>query len=101
MKHHPASVDLELVKRLVASTTTSNLQSFLYKEFSCISKEYAGWNLKGCGLSLMRPHSETFDCLNFELTATEQGTICTVLWMLQNKQNILRGIFLIYMPTKE
>ena len=42
VKHHPASVDLELVKRLVVSTTTSNLQSFLCKEFSCISKEYAG-----------------------------------------------------------
>lgn len=42
VKHHPASVDLELVKRLVVSTATSNLQTFLYKEFSCISKEYAG-----------------------------------------------------------
>ncbi|KAL0026624.1 hypothetical protein WJX77_011706 [Trebouxia sp. C0004] len=42
VKHHPASVDLELVKRLAATTATSNLQSFLFKEFSCISKEYAG-----------------------------------------------------------
>ena len=42
VKHHPASVDLELVKRLAASTTASTLQNFLYKEFSCISKEYAG-----------------------------------------------------------
>lgn len=42
VKHHPASVDLELVKRLAATTTTSNLKSFLYKEFSCISKDYAG-----------------------------------------------------------
>lgn len=42
VKHHPASVDLELVKRLAANTTTHSLQSFLCKDFSCISKEYAG-----------------------------------------------------------
>eukprot|EP00884_Botryococcus_braunii_P009390 jgi/Botrbrau1/18452/Bobra.0072s0035.1 len=42
VKHHPASVDLELVKRLVTITKCSNLQQFLFKEFSNINKEYAG-----------------------------------------------------------
>jgi DNA topoisomerase VI subunit B len=42
VKHHPASVDLELIKRLIASTKCSTLQQFLYKEFSCISKDHAG-----------------------------------------------------------
>ena len=42
VKHHPASVDLELIKRLAATTKCKSLQQFLYKEFSCISKEYAG-----------------------------------------------------------
>lgn len=42
VKHHPASVDLELVKRLVQASTAKSLQSFLHKEFSNISKDYAG-----------------------------------------------------------
>jgi hypothetical protein len=41
-KHHPASVDLELVKRLVTTTKASTLKAFLSKEFSNISKDYAG-----------------------------------------------------------
>ena len=41
-KHHPASVDLELVKRLVATTKCSSLQKFLVSEFSAISKDLAG-----------------------------------------------------------
>ena len=42
VKHHPASVDLELIKRLAATTRSKSLQQFLYKDFSCISKDYAG-----------------------------------------------------------
>ena len=42
VKHHPSSMDLELVKRLVVSTKRATLQQFLAKEFSCISNEYAG-----------------------------------------------------------
>ena len=42
VKHHPASVDLELIKRLAATTKCKSLQQFLYKEFSCISKDFAG-----------------------------------------------------------
>ena len=42
VKHHPASVDLELIKRLAATTKSKSLQQFLYKDFSCISKDYAG-----------------------------------------------------------
>ena len=41
-KHHPASVDLELVKRLATTTKASSLQAFLVKEFWGISKDYAG-----------------------------------------------------------
>ncbi len=41
VKHHPASVDLELVKRLAASTTAPNLPAFLAKEFACVSKAHA------------------------------------------------------------
>ena len=44
VKHHPASVDLELIKRLAATTKCKSLQQFLYKEFSCISKDFAGAN---------------------------------------------------------
>eukprot|EP00889_Picochlorum_renovo_P003283 jgi/Picre1/30313/NNA_005677.t1 len=40
-KHHPSSVDLELVKRLVESTKYTKLSSFLYKEFDCVSKDLA------------------------------------------------------------
>ena len=42
VKHHPASVDLELIKRLLATTKCKTLQQFLAREFSSISKEYAG-----------------------------------------------------------
>lgn len=41
-KHHPASVDLELVKRLVATTKAKTLQAFLSSEFCNISREHAG-----------------------------------------------------------
>ena len=41
VKHHPASVDLELVKRLAASTTAPTLPAFLAKEFACVSKAHA------------------------------------------------------------
>ena len=42
VKHHPASVDLELVKRLIVTSGGANLQKFLAKEFSCITKDLAG-----------------------------------------------------------
>ncbi|EIE26704.1 hypothetical protein COCSUDRAFT_11853 [Coccomyxa subellipsoidea C-169] len=42
VKYHPASVDLELIKRLIAVTKCSTLRQFLYKDFSSISKDYAG-----------------------------------------------------------
>ena len=35
-------MDLELIKRLAATTKCKSLQHFLYKDFSCISKDYAG-----------------------------------------------------------
>jgi hypothetical protein len=41
-KHHPSSVDLELVKRLVAATKSTNMVGFLTKEFDCISRALAG-----------------------------------------------------------
>jgi DNA topoisomerase-6 subunit B len=41
-KHHPSSVDLELVKRLVASTRATNMVAFLTKEFDAIGKGLAG-----------------------------------------------------------
>ena len=41
VKHHPASVDLELVKRLAASTTAPTLPAFLAKEFACVAKTHA------------------------------------------------------------
>lgn len=41
-KHHPSSVDLELIKRLASSTASSTLTSFLSKEFDCISRDLAG-----------------------------------------------------------
>lgn len=47
VKYHPSSVDLELVKRLLHNTKCSSLRSFLHKDFSCISPDYAG----------ARPHS--------------------------------------------
>lgn len=46
MKHHPASVDLELIKRLAVTTKAKSLQQFLYKDFSCISKDFAGTLLR-------------------------------------------------------
>ena len=53
MKHHPASVDLELIKQLITTTSCHSLQRFLAKEFSCISKEYAG-QLPGWGNKCVR-----------------------------------------------
>lgn len=41
-KHHPSSVDLELIKRLVASTPCGTMVQFLSKEFDCINKALAG-----------------------------------------------------------
>lgn len=41
-KHHPSSVDLELIKRLVGSTSAQTLSAFLCREFACVSRELAG-----------------------------------------------------------
>lgn len=41
-KHHPSSVDLELIKRLATSTSTQSLSAFLCREFACISRDLAG-----------------------------------------------------------
>ncbi|KAK4254876.1 hypothetical protein QN277_007953 [Acacia crassicarpa] len=40
-KHHPSSVDLLLIKRLIAETSKQNLLQFLQHEFVNISKSYA------------------------------------------------------------
>ena len=40
-KHHPSSVDLESVKRLIHSTRYTKLSTFLCKEFDCVSKDLA------------------------------------------------------------
>ena len=40
-KHHPSSVHLELVKRLIESTKYTKLSTFLCKEFDCVSKDLA------------------------------------------------------------
>lgn len=42
VQHHPSSVDLELVKRLLKDTRCKNLKQFLKKEFSNISGDYSG-----------------------------------------------------------
>ena len=42
VKHHPASVDLELVKRLSGASTEGKLLSFLSKSFACVNRELAG-----------------------------------------------------------
>lgn len=49
-KHHPSSVDLELIKRLAASTACTSLTAFLAKEFDCISRDLAGGWAGGYGL---------------------------------------------------
>jgi DNA topoisomerase-6 subunit B len=41
-KHHPSSVDLELIKRLAAATPAPTLTAFLCREFACVSRELAG-----------------------------------------------------------
>lgn len=46
-KHHPSSVDLELIKRLASSTAASSLTSFLSKEFDCIPRDLAGESASG------------------------------------------------------
>ena len=51
-KHHPASVDLELVKRLILTTSAPTLQKFLAKEFSCITKDLAGAHSDSCVLQV-------------------------------------------------
>lgn len=49
-KHHPSSVDLLLIKRLITETSKQNLLQFLQHEFVNIGKSYAerliGKNLK-------------------------------------------------------
>mmetsp|Transcript_21443 Transcript_21443/g.47025 ORF Transcript_21443/g.47025 Transcript_21443/m.47025 type:complete len:686 (-) Transcript_21443:69-2126(-) len=40
-KHHPSSVNIELLKTLRDTTKTSNLLQFLNKEFTSIGREYA------------------------------------------------------------
>jgi len=41
-KHHPSSTDLEILKRLAASTSASTLSAFLCREFACVSRDLAG-----------------------------------------------------------
>ncbi len=45
-KHHPKSVDLELVKQLIQKTKYTKLQQFLCKEFDAINAEYAGQSMR-------------------------------------------------------
>lgn len=40
-KHHPSSVDLLLIKRLIAETSKQTLLQFLQHEFVNIGKSYA------------------------------------------------------------
>lgn len=40
-KHHPSSVDLLLIKRLITETSKQNLLQFLQHEFVNISKPHA------------------------------------------------------------
>lgn len=48
VKHHPSSVDLELVKRLLVDTKCKTLKDFLRVEFSNVSSDIAG----GSGLPM-------------------------------------------------
>ncbi|WIA42896.1 hypothetical protein OEZ86_008811 [Tetradesmus obliquus] len=41
-KHHPSSVDLELVKRLITETKATSLSAFLTREFDQVSKALSG-----------------------------------------------------------
>lgn len=41
-KHHPSSVDLELIKRLAVVTPAKTLRDFLRKEFAAINADLAG-----------------------------------------------------------
>lgn len=41
-RHHPSSVDLELVKRLAGATKCSTMVQFLRREFDCVTAELAG-----------------------------------------------------------
>lgn len=52
-QHHPSSVDLELVKRLLRDTRCKTLAEFLRKEFACIGAEYAGASA-GCLVDAVR-----------------------------------------------
>ncbi|GFR50834.1 hypothetical protein Agub_g13107 [Astrephomene gubernaculifera] len=40
-KHHPSSVDLELVKRLIAGSEATTLRAFLRREFDCVNQDLA------------------------------------------------------------
>ena len=42
VKHHPASLDLETLKRLVTITKTNSLKQFLSKDLANISRDFAG-----------------------------------------------------------
>ncbi|GAB4814846.1 hypothetical protein N2152v2_001892 [Parachlorella kessleri] len=59
-KHHPSSVDLELIKRLAAASTATSLTGFLCKDFACISKDLAGRIVDEmrCGADPHMPPSE-------------------------------------------
>ena len=50
-KHHPKSVDLELVKQLIQKTKYNKLQHFLCKEFDAINSEHAGEYCQVCVVS--------------------------------------------------
>ncbi|KAF5829235.1 topoisomerase VI B subunit, transducer-domain-containing protein [Dunaliella salina] len=41
VKHHPSSVDLELIKRLISITKADTLVKFLIRDFDCITKDLA------------------------------------------------------------
>lgn len=53
IKHHPASVDLELIKRLAAASKDATLLAFLSKSFACVSRELSGNGAGGtCGCTM-------------------------------------------------
>jgi DNA topoisomerase VI subunit B len=55
-QHHPASVDLELVKRLLASTKAPTLRAFLAREFCNVSDDLARAPLPGLHMRMPLRH---------------------------------------------
>jgi len=78
VKHHPSSVDLELVKRLLQLSKQPTLKKFLCHEFSCISPDLASAPLLRSPAAPRRPTRRSVTVVAQRIQLSRLPTRCAL-----------------------